>query len=346
MSSQTEAAASQLAAVNRLLRDDDLLRDIDHLLVGCSGGGDSVALVDILRELCPHVRLTLIHCDHQARPESAADAMFVSAYAASLGLECRIVLAPLPALATGSREAGWRDLRRAAFRSATDELSADAVALGHTADDQAETVLLNLARGSGLRGLAAMQSRIDHDGLVVLRPLLGMRRRALRHYAHERGLEWRRDASNDDVAFSRNRIRASVVPELEAIAPGAVANIARLAGIVREHERYLEASAEAERSKLELDEEFPGGVALTGPRLAALPRPVAMELLRQAFRQVRGHLHGITKEHFDAVLDDVAGGRQSAVDIPGIRARLEGQKLRLLPLQGRHLRGSDSQLAS
>ena len=173
-----------------------------------------------------------------------------------------------------------------------------------------------------------------------------MRRRALRHYAHERGLSWRRDASNDDVAFSRNRIRASVVPELEAIAPGAVANIARPAGIVREHERYLATEAQAERSKIELSETYPGGVALTGPRLAELPRPIAMELLRQAFRQVRGHLHCITKEHFDAVLDDVVGGRQIAADIPGIRARLEGETLRLLPLQGRHLRGSDCEQAS
>jgi len=346
MSSRTEAVASQLGAVDGLLRGDELLRGVDHLLVGCSGGGDSVALVDILRELCPHVRLTLVHCDHQARPESAADAVFVSEYAASLGLECRIVPAPLPSAWTGSREAGWRDLRRAAFRAAIDELGADAVALGHTADDQAETVLLNLARGSGLRGLAAMQSRVDHDGLIVVRPLLEMRRRTLRHYAHERGLKWRRDASNDDVAFSRNRIRASVVPELEAIAPGAVANIARLAGIVREHERYLEAEAEAERSKLELDESFPGGVAFVAPRIALLPRPVAMALLRQAFRSVRGHLRGLTKEHFDAVLDEVIGGRQTAADIPGIRARLEGEKLRLLPLQGRQLRGSDREQAS
>ncbi len=346
MSSQAPAAASQLSAVDALLRDGDVLRDIRHLLVGCSGGGDSVALVDVLRELRPQLRLTLIHCDHRARPESAADAQFVGEYAASLGVECRIVAAPLAVAATGSREAGWRQLRRAAFRSAIDELGADAVALGHTADDQAETVLLNLARGSGLRGLAAMQPRVDHDGLVVVRPLLEMRRRALRHYAHERGLEWRRDASNDDLAFSRNRIRARVVPELEAMAPGAVANIVRLAGIVREHELYLEAEADAQRSRLELGEAYPGGVALAGPRLAQLPRPVAMELLRQTFRQVRGHLHGITKEHFDAVLDEVVGGRQTAADIPGIRARLEGDTLRLLPLQGRQLRGSDCEQAS
>jgi len=346
MSSQTEAITSQLAAVDSLLRDDNLLGGVGHLLVGCSGGGDSVVLVDILRQLRPHVRLTLVHCDHQARPESAEDAAFVGEYAASLQLDCRIVPAALPPASTGSLEAGWRDLRRAAFRAAIDELDADAVALGHTADDQAETVLLNLARGSGLRGLAAMQSRVDHDGLVVVRPLLGMRRRALRHYAHERGLEWRRDASNDDVAFSRNRIRASVVPQLEAIAPGAVANIARLAGIVSEHERYLEAEADAARPGLELGEDFPGGVAFAAPRLAGLPRPVAMALLRQAFRSVRGHLQGITKEHFDAVLDGVVGGRQSAADIPGIRARLEGETLRLLPLQGRVLRGSDREHAS
>jgi tRNA(Ile)-lysidine synthase len=346
MSNRTKAVAPQLAAVDGLLHADDLLRGVRHLLVGCSGGGDSVALVDILRQLRSHLRLTLVHCDHQARPESAEDAVFVGEYAASLGLDCRIVPSALPLGSTGSREAGWRNLRRDAFREAMDELGADAVALGHTADDQAETVLLNLARGSGLRGLAAMRSRVDHDGLVILRPLLEMRRRALRHYAHERGLEWRRDASNDDVAFSRNRIRAGVVPDLEAIAPGAVANIARLAGIVREHELYLEAEAEAARSECELDESFPGGLAFAAARLADLPRPVAMTLLREAFRSLRGHLHGITKEHLDAVLDDVVGGRQSAADIPGIRARLEGEKLRLLPLQGRQLRGSDREQAS
>ena len=346
MSSPTNATKSLLAAVAGRLRDDDVLSGVDHLLVGCSGGGDSVALVDILRELCPHLRLTLVHCDHQARPESADDAIFVGEYAASLDLDHRIVRAPLPASETGSREAGWRDLRRAAFRAAIEQLDADAVALGHTADDQAETVLLNLARGSGLRGLAAMCSRVDHDGLIVVRPLLGTRRASLRQYAQARGLRWRRDASNDDEAFSRNRVRARVVPELEAIAPGAVANIARLASIVLEHERYLQAEAEAARAELEMAEEFPGGMALAAARLATLPRPVAMEVLRHVFRSLRGNLNGITKEHFDVVLDQVVGGRQGAADIPGIRARLEGDTLRLLPLQGRRLRGSCREQAS
>lgn len=341
MSSQPEVAETRLAAVESLLRSDDPLRGVDHLVVGCSGGGDSIALVDVLRRLCPQLRLTLVHCDHGARPESASDASFVAAFAASLDLQCHIVDAALPASWTGSREAGWRDLRRAAFRAAMRETGADAVALGHTADDQAETVLLNLARGSGLRGLAAMQARVDHDGLVVVRPLLGMRRSELREYAMSRGLEWRQDASNDDVAFSRNRIRATVVPQLEAIAPGVVGNIARLASIVREHESYLEAEAEAARSQLELEEDFPGGVALCGPRLADLPRALAMAVLRQAFGAVRGHVRGMSKEHFDVVLDEVVGGRHGAADIPGIRARLEGEKLRLLPLRDRQLCAPD-----
>jgi len=337
MSSQASAAADLVRTVERTLCDDGLLRDVRHLLIGCSGGGDSVALVRLLRELRPDLPVTLVHCDHAARSNSADDAEFVRQLAEEMAVPCRVVSTPLADNATGSREAGWRDLRRNAFRKALIDLDADAVALGHTADDQAETVILNVARGCGVRGLAGMAARIDHDGLVVVRPLLAVRRSTLRQYALERRQTWRRDSSNEDLHFSRNRIRASVLPELETIAPGAVGNIVRLAEIVAEHHEFIEAEASAAWPRVELPAGPAGGVALSRPALAKLPRPVAVAVLQRALRGVRGDLFGVSKEHIDTVLGGRGGVTETAIDLPGVRARAEGAALCLLPLENRRV---------
>jgi tRNA(Ile)-lysidine synthetase-like protein len=340
MSSLSSSAAELVGSVGTVL-DNDLLVGVAHLLVGCSGGGDSVALVGLLRELRPELRLTLVHCDHQARADSGTDAQFVRDLAQRWELPCRVVQAPLAPGAAGSREAGWRTLRRQAFQAALEQLGADAVALGHTIDDQAETVMLNLGRGAGLRGLAAMRPRADHDGLLILRPLLGIRRQALRAYARERGYAWRRDPSNDDLRFARNRVRATVLPALEAAAPGAVGNIARLAEIAAEYQAFLDAQADAAWPTLELPENFTGGVALAADALVALPRPVAVAVLQRALRGVRGDLRGISKEHLDTVMESVAVGQQPAADLPGTRVIRAGRALRLLPLKNRRLAAAE-----
>lgn len=179
--------------------------------VGVSGGADSVALLALLCErpdVAPHV----IHLDHQTRGrESTADADFVRQLAASRGIQCTVGLREqveqaLPHLLHNA-SARYRDARFAFFGKVVAEHNLSGVLLAHHADDQAETILHRLVRGSGAGGLPGMAPRTRMGNLLILRPLLGVRREMLREFLRACGQSWREDASNASNAYLRNRLR-------------------------------------------------------------------------------------------------------------------------------------------
>jgi tRNA(Ile)-lysidine synthase len=179
--------------------------------VGVSGGADSVALLNLLR-LRADVSAHVVHLDHETRgPASTGDADFVADLAARWGLPCTVArwrdVAPeVPARLTNP-SARFRAGRRVLFRRVVAAHSLGGVVLAHHADDQAETVLLRLLRGSGPAGLGGMAPRAVLGGLVVLRPLLALRGEALREWLRDEGQPWREDESNASGKYLRNRVR-------------------------------------------------------------------------------------------------------------------------------------------
>lgn len=192
----------------------------DRVSVAVSGGLDSVVLLDLLVETKEwhRGRLSVVTIDHGTRPGSTADADFVEALAKGYGLEVSRVL-----LSLGS-EASELDCREQRYRVFAG-LGVDRVALGHHTDDQAETVLLQLVRGAGSKGLGGMRYRRG----PYVRPLLGSRRSEILAWAQWRGIEWRDDPSNRTLRFHRNRLRHQVLPLLEEMRPGCTVAIARAA---------------------------------------------------------------------------------------------------------------------
>ncbi|HWE93508.1 MAG TPA: tRNA lysidine(34) synthetase TilS [Tepidisphaeraceae bacterium] len=179
--------------------------------VGVSGGADSVALLALLRTR-GDLRLHVVHLDHQTRGEaSAADAQFVRQLAQEWGIECTVALrseiesemSELPA----NLSARFRAVRLALFRKVVARQNAAGVILAHHADDQAETILHRLLRGSGPMGLVAMEPDADVGGLRILRPLLTVQRVAVRKHLDEIGQNWHEDASNSSDKYLRNRLR-------------------------------------------------------------------------------------------------------------------------------------------
>jgi tRNA(Ile)-lysidine synthase len=270
-------------AVRDTIRRHAMLAGGETVLVAVSGGADSVALLHALRILAPDLRLTLsaVHVDHGLRPESGEDAAFVEALARSWGVPVaveRIAVGP-----GASLEARARDARYAALRRQAAGVGADRVALGHTADDQAETVLMRLLEGAGPRGLAG----IPPVRGVYIRPLIETRRSAIVEELARAGLRWRDDPSNRDLKFLRNRIRHELLPLLAAsYNPEIVRALGRAAALTRA--LLGEVSALAER---ELPPAPPGRareIVLSRARLHALPREVAAEVLRLAAERL-GH---------------------------------------------------------
>jgi tRNA(Ile)-lysidine synthase len=211
-----------------------------QLCVAYSGGADSTALLAALAALRNRSGFTLraVHLNHQLQPQAASMAAAAQASARRLGVACRVLPARVRVARGESLEAAARDVRYAALRAQLHP--GEWLLLAQHRDDQAETLLLQLLRGAGIAGLAAMPERAG----VLLRPLLDLPRAALRAYLARRGLKWREDPSNADERFDRNYLRRQVMPRIETRWPAAGATIARSARLAAEAQQLLEAQAD------------------------------------------------------------------------------------------------------
>lgn len=210
-----------LQQVRTTIREHALFVKDEHLLLAVSGGPDSVALTLVLSHLAPQyrLRLTLAHLHHGIRGQSAdKDAAFVQALAQRLGLPCVRGRTDVPALARKERisiEMAARTARHAFLRRIARRVDAQRVALGHTSDDQAETILLRLLRGAGPDGLAGIRYSSTVNGMLLVRPLLDVSRTRILRFLERRHASWREDESNRDTAILRNRVRHELLPLLE-----------------------------------------------------------------------------------------------------------------------------------
>jgi len=283
-------------AVARQLRAHRVPRR-EPLLAAVSGGADSSALMHALAQLGQ--RTGVAHVHHELRgAEADRDLDWVQAEARALGLpvfSLRVSALGLD-LPDASPEARSRELRYAALEQIRAREGYTWIATAHTLDDQAETVLLRVLRGTHLGGLAGIA---PHDsGRHLLRPLLGVRRALLREYLRERGLSWREDATNLDRRVPRNALRADVLPLLERIQPGATEHLAVLADSAREWRSGLEQALVARLDRACRTDE--GGLRIDLAELPALESPDGRALLAALLRRV-GLSARVTRVHVERV---------------------------------------------
>lgn len=301
-----------------------MLRAGDRVGVAVSGGADSVALALLLRSLQSELGATffIVHFNHKLRgPDSDADEQFVRELAERLGWD---FVAGSEDVAARAKEFGWnledagRRLRYGFFAQAAAEQRANRIAVAHTADDQAETLIAQILRGTGPTGLAGIYAVAGR----VIRPMLEIRRQELRGFLNELGENWREDASNEDETRLRARVRRRLVPVLEqSFQPAVVDHLGRLAELAREDEQFW---------RLLVDERF-AALARTSPRgveieTSALLQPFAphsesrasqqesasaveeksqlaltKRLIRRILEEVRGERLGFTSRHVEDV---------------------------------------------
>ena len=303
------------AGARRLALPDDAT-----IVLAVSGGPDSMALLHGAARLVEadirRWRLTVAHVDHGLRHDSADDARFVADAAEALSLRYEAVRTDVAALARGEgrsvedagREARYRFLERIAPEGSL-------IATAHTADDAAETVVLNLLRGSGLAGARGIPARRGR----IVRPLLGERCAILRDHLDAARIDYRLDPSNEDPAFLRNRVRNEVLPLLESIRPGAAERIGQFSRLAAEDDAALDDLARAELVRRTTEE----GVDWRKPPSPAIGRRV----LRLAIGEPAP-----SAERVEALLDAAAGERGGVtIELGGGRtASVTGRRIRIL----------------
>lgn len=292
------------------------------MIVGCSFGPDSLALADAVLALPGDTHLVhLVYVDHGLRPEAAGEGARVIAFAEAAGGQGRIVRVTVTRDGTGLEDAARR-VRHAALLAVADEVGARWVLLGHTASDQAETVLGRLLRGAGVKGLAGIAARRGR----FLRPLLTVSRAQVLDHVAGRGLEPAHDPMNDDRSFLRARLRHELLPALRRENPRVEAALCRSARSLRETADALEwATARATA-------ELGAGPRISAPALAALPPAIAKRVLGDRAASVSGV--SLEARHLDAALALVrrTPGGSSELHLPGLVLRREYDDLHFTPL--------------
>ncbi|MPY91282.1 MAG: tRNA lysidine(34) synthetase TilS [Luteitalea sp.] len=322
-----------VASVRSVIREHGLLGPGDRVLVGLSGGPDSVALTHVLRRVAPELDATLsalAHVHHGLRGQEAdEDEAFCRRLAVGLGLPILVEHADVRRAAAARRvsiERAAHDLRHACLERARVEAQASVIALGHTRDDQAETFLLRLFRGAGSRGLGGMYPRVGH----VVRPLLDITRAQVLHYLSAHGLEFREDTSNRDLTFARNRIRHVVLPQLvREIGPHLPRILARDAALARDDEAWLIRSATEAALEIVLYRESEASAALHLPALRTLSPALQRRIMWLTLQRIApGRFMGWT--HTSAAVALANSPRAHAtLALPGVHATRQGEVLTL-----------------
>jgi tRNA(Ile)-lysidine synthase len=310
--------------VLKTVRNYGMLRQGDSVLAAVSGGPDSVFLLHALMRLSKKLKLakvTVCNMDHcLRRAESEEDSRFVRDLAARLGLGCihgKVDVAALKDRKLSTEEAA-RAARYAFFADGAAKAGANAIATGHTIDDQAETVLMRLIKGSSLKGLVGIAPvREGPDGPRIVRPLFEIEKRSIVRYLDDAGIAYRTDSSNLEDKYFRNVVRREVVPFLERYNPRLKRSLFNLAEHLREDFEYIRREKSRMSGRIAKSAKT-GGVEIMLKDIVIQPAAIRKEVLRDSLELAGGEVKKLSFRHWKEV-DNLltTKGKGRSVDLPG-----------------------------
>ncbi len=307
--------------VRKTIAANALFTPGDTVVVGVSGGPDSLALLHALSALQPELQISLhaAHLNHQLRgAESEGDAKFVALVARQWGLNATIGARDVAALAREehfSTEEAARNARYGFLAEVAARIGARLIAVAHNADDQVETVLMHFLRGAGLAGLRGMPYKspltATREDLALVRPLLDVSRSEIEAYCEQQGLKPRLDASNADTTFFRNRLRHEVLPYLATLNPNVKEILLRTSHVAADDYAFLQDQVDDAYIRLASREN--DTVALHLYEWRELPVALQRGTLREAVRALRSDLRDFNWEHVEAAREVALTGQTGAM---------------------------------
>ena len=292
--------------IYNFLKKHHMIEENDHILVGFSGGADSVCLLLVLKSLRRemHFKVTAVHVEHGIRgEESLRDAAFARQFCEREQIEFVSYSVDVPRAAGEAHqtlEEAARRLRYECFYKACERLGADKIAVAHHGDDCAETMLFHLSRGTGIRGLCGIVPVRDR----IIRPLLCVTRAEIEAYLRECGQTYCTDSTNFDTSYARNRIRGKILPQMKEINPKTVPHMVRTAGELKELSDFLEESA-GEAGKAGVLYSYEGDqvreIRIRRKEFLQIHPVLQKVLLHQLLGKAAGSRKDITAQHIGAV---------------------------------------------
>ena len=317
----------------RYIREHRMLDREDDVVTGVSGGADSVCLLFLLHRYCCEngCQMTVVHVNHMIREREAdSDEAFVRELCRKLDISCISEKTDVPALAEklglSEEEAGRYARYEILCRIA--KTKSNKIAVAHHREDNAETVLFNLIRGAGVKGLSGMQPVVLRGDCRIIRPLLTESRETIESYLKENQISFRTDLTNGDPEYSRNRLRLNVFPELSKINARATEHICLSAEQLGEIEEYLERETDKQYAKTVISENGICRIAVS--KLISADPVIAKRIALRAISEVAGHRKDITAAHVSSVLSlaSMQSGRKA--DLPyGMRAVRSYDEIRI-----------------
>ncbi len=296
----------------------NLIAKGDSLILGVSGGPDSMTMLDLFACLKKKYALDIVifHLNHMFRKEAEEEALFVKNKAKEYGLDVVIVKFNVPELIKEEKispEEGARETRFRILSKLAKKLDIKKVAMAHNKDDLVETVFLNLIRGTGLKGLIGIEPISYNYGLSIIHPLLALSRVDIEYYCKEYNLEPRIDPSNNEAVYTRNKIRNLILPQIEEeINAGVKDVIYRMASNIREEEQFLQRYSEDsfQDSIIKRNEEF---IILSLSKLQREEYPIRRRIIKNAVNELQGDVMDLYSVHYQAVEGLIASGETGKI---------------------------------
>ena len=306
--------------VKKTIEDNGLIKKGDSVIVALSGGPDSVCLLNVLNEIKDEygIKLYAAHLNHKIRGmEAQKDAVFCVRTCDEMGVVCFVKAYDVPAYSKEnglSIEEGARKLRYNMFFELKESLGAQTIAVAHNLDDQAETVLMRMMRGTGLEGLKGMDYKRE-DGII--RPLIDVTRSEIEEHIKDNEIEFRIDESNLEEVYSRNKVRLSLIPYIEKnFNPNIKKALSRMSRLLGDDCGYMNAIAKEHFERL-CRKNSGNSVKMDAKELCGLHRSISTRLVRMAVEKVLEDIKGLELVHVEDVMNLALKGREGAsIDLP------------------------------
>lgn len=292
-----------IARIQQTITDNDLIKTGDTILIGISGGADSVALLNVLAELRSNSGLRLIAChvNHGLRKDADADQRFVEKICAQKNIPCRSIKIKIPSKLNDSIEQAARHKRFDALIQTAKKVKATSIALAHHQNDLAETVLMRIIRGTGLQGLQAILPKRTIKRTTFIRPLINEKRCDIEDFLSEHNIKFRTDPTNKNTKFLRNKIRHKLLNCLTTnYNPNIQETLANLAETTSSDYEYLRGEA-AKKFKLIISQKSSTSISLNLKKLSKQHPAIKRLILRMTIEHLKGSTRTITLKHIQHI---------------------------------------------